>query len=207
MKIGQKEKVSILRNAGHLDEFLSKLRCAQANKLIPSSSRKGRILDVGCGTYPLFLLNTQFADKSGIDQVVTDSSHVSWQEDGIQFSHYDLEHDDRMPFDDEFFDIVTMLAVFEHIEPEILVCQLKEIRRMLKPDGLFIMTTPAGWTDGILTAMAALHLVSSVEFEEHKDAYTPKKISALYQKAGFQKEKMDIGYFELFMNIWVTTGK
>ena len=201
------EKVNVTRDAGCLDHFLSKLRCQQANRLIQPKYQSGRILDIGCGTYPLFLLNTNFAHKYGLDQVISGQSHAGWQRDGIHFANYNLEKDDTIPFEGDFFDVITMLAVFEHIEPERLVHQLKEIRRILKPEGVFIMTTPAGWTDGILTVMAALRLVSVVEFKEHKDAYTPGKILTLYQKAGFLKERIKMGYFEIFMNIWVTAHK
>ena len=201
------DRVDVTRDAGYLDNLLSKLRCRQANRLIQPKYRSGRILDIGCGTYPLFLLKTNFAHKYGMDQVVDDQSHARWHADGICFANYNLERDNRMLFEDDFFDVITMLAVFEHVEPEKLVHQLTEIRRILKPEGTFIMTTPAAWTDGVLTLMAALHLVSPVEFKEHKDAYTPTKILTLYQKAGFLKERIKTGYFEMFMNIWVAAHK
>lgn len=201
------DRVDVTRDAGCLDNLLSKLRCRQANHLIQPKYRSGRILDMGCGTYPFFLLKTNFTHKYGMDQVIDGQSHARWHGGGICFANYNLEVNDRMPFEGDFFDVITMLAVFEHIEPEKLVHQLKEIRRILKPDGMFIMTTPAGWTDGVLTVMAALRLVSAVEFKEHKDAYTSAKILALYQKAGFLKEKIKMGYFEMFMNIWVTAHK
>lgn len=202
-----KHKVEVTRNAGYLDYFLSRLRCQQANRLIQSQYRSGRILDIGCGTCPLFLLDTKFAYKYGLDQVVDSQSHARWQRDGIFFANYNLAENNAMPFEDDFFDVITMLAVFEHVEPEKLIHQLREVRRILRNNGVFIMTTPAGWTAGILTAMAALRLISPVEIEEHKDAYTPAAILALYQKAGFSREKIKIGYFEMFMNTWVTAHK
>lgn len=200
----KKVKAGTVRDAGYLDGILSKLRCRQANRHIPSEYRNGRILDIGCGTHPQFLLKTEFAKKYGIDQVITDQSHLPWQECGIQFSHYDLEKDRSMPFTDQYFDVVTMLAVFEHVDPKALIDQLKEIRRILKSRGIFIMTTPAWWTDGLLKFLATVRAVSPVELEEHKDAYAPSKIINLYQQAGFLEEKIKFGYFEIFMNIWVT---
>jgi hypothetical protein len=100
--------------------------------------------------------------------------------------------------------VVTMLAVFEHIEPKRVVSLLKEIQRVLKLGGMFIMTTPAFWTDGLLRLMAKFRLVSPVEIEEHKDTYTAQKIASILQKGGFPKELINYGYFECFMNIWVT---
>src|SRR3989338_5390997 len=91
-------RIEVTRNAGYLDYFLSKLKCQQANRLIQPKYRSGRILDIGCGTYPLFLLKTNFAHKYGMDQVVDDQSHARWQKDGICFVNYKicLEIDNTM---------------------------------------------------------------------------------------------------------------
>ncbi|MDP2947815.1 MAG: hypothetical protein Q8N88_06895, partial [Nanoarchaeota archaeon] len=55
------------RGTGLLEKYLAKKRAHMANKLIPESLRRGRILDVGCGETPFFLLNTKFNEKYGID--------------------------------------------------------------------------------------------------------------------------------------------
>ena len=64
-----------------------------------------------------------------------------------------------MPFEDNYFDAVSMLAVFEHIEPDCLVDIHRDIYRILKPGGVYVMTTPAFWTDGILRFLVKLHLL------------------------------------------------
>jgi SAM-dependent methyltransferase len=112
-----------------------------------------------------------------------------------------IEKNNRVPFDNDYFDVVTMLALFEHIEPERLVIILSEIYRILKPGGIFIMTTPAAWTDRLLRIMAKLKLVSPTEIEEHKGAYIPSNIETILQRENFEKEKIHSGYFEIFMNI------
>ncbi len=52
---------SVTRGYGLLENYLNRRRCAVANRLIPSSLRKGRILDIGCGTFPSFPYSTSFA--------------------------------------------------------------------------------------------------------------------------------------------------
>jgi cyclopropane fatty-acyl-phospholipid synthase-like methyltransferase len=47
-------------------------------------------------------------------------------------------HEARFP--DESFDRVVSISVFEHIPPEILSGILSEVRRVLKPGGLLVMT-------------------------------------------------------------------
>ena len=39
-----------------LEKFLSAQRCRMANRLIEPQHRQGRVLDVGCGSYPFFCL-------------------------------------------------------------------------------------------------------------------------------------------------------
>ena len=53
---------------GHraLEGYLARRRAQKAKQLIPEQQRRGRLLDVGCGSYPYFLATTQFAEKWGI---------------------------------------------------------------------------------------------------------------------------------------------
>ena len=57
------------RGRGLLEPFLARQRAHMANRLIPAALRRGRILDIGCGTFPYFLAHTAFADKFAIDQL------------------------------------------------------------------------------------------------------------------------------------------
>lgn len=198
---------NVTRGYGLLEGFLAGQRSKMADKLIPSAYRMGRLLDIGCGTYPFFLYNTRFSEKYGLERVAQSGFKEEFRDQKITLINYDIEKEDRLPFNDEYFDVVTMLAVFEHIEPERLVKVLSEVRRILNPGGMYVMTTPAFWTDGLLRLMAKLRLVSPVEIEEHKDAYSHQKISSMLQEAGFSKEKLQFGYFEIFMNIWATATK
>jgi ubiquinone/menaquinone biosynthesis C-methylase UbiE len=120
----------------------------------------------------------------------------------IKIIDHDVESGQILPFPADQFDVVTMLAVLEHIEPARLPGTFSEIYRVLKVGGTFILTTPAPWTDGLLRLLAKLKLVSSVEIEEHKDAYDQNRLLALLQAAGFTAEKVKSGYFELGLNIW-----
>jgi SAM-dependent methyltransferase len=197
----------ITRGYGFLEGFLAKQRCRMANSLICPAYRRGRILDIGCGAYPFFLLNTEFSNKYGLDKVMAEVSRNRIYDRDVTLLNYDIEKENTLPFPAGYFDIVTMLAVFEHIEPERLPEMVIEIHRVLRKDGMFIITTPAEWTDRLLRFMAKLRLVSPVEIEEHKDAYSHSRISAILQQANFSKEKLRLGYFELFMNIWATATK
>ena len=194
----------VTRGFGFLEKYLAQKRAKKANALIPGSLRAGRILDIGCGTYPYFLLNTSFNEKYGIDQSgeIGQYPNLPGSDKTLRLRRLDFAKEAELPYGDEFFDVVTMLAVFEHIEPFRIRDVVSGIRRVLKPGGLFIMTTPAGWTDGPLRLLARLKLVSAVEINDHKDTYSHKKILRILEDGGFKKENIALGHFEMFMNIW-----
>ena len=196
----------VTRGYGLLEGFLAGQRSRLVNSMIPDGHREGRLLDIGCGTYPLFLMGTEFNEKLGVEKFSFDDGQ-DYEGQNITLINHDIESGPDLPFDGNYLDVVTMLAVFEHIEPKSLVPLLKEIHRILKPGGLYLMTTPAFWTDKLLRVMAGLRLVSPVEIAEHKDAYSHAKISRLLAESGFDREKTRLGYFECFMNIWASAQK
>jgi SAM-dependent methyltransferase len=119
----------------------------------------------------------------------------------------DLNQVPRLPFEDDFFDVITLLAVVEHLNPKMLVELFRESYRALKPGGRLVLTTPASWTDWILKTMAALNLVSKEEIHEHVFTYTLPLIGWYFGSAGFPMEKVKFGYFEFRMNLWATAQK
>jgi len=193
---------NVTRGYGLLETWLANQRVKIANKLIPPAARYGRLLDIGCGAYPFFLAHTVFKEKFGVDQAVRNVNDES-----ISLIPFDLCQKKTLPFMDNYFDVVTMLAVFEHLEPAELQDVLPEIRRVLKPGGLFVLTTPAKWTDKLLRMMSMLRLVSRDEIKDHKYAYKHAEIVFHLCRANFRESHISYGYFELFMNLWVTAAK
>lgn len=187
------------RGKGLLEPFLARLRANQANRLIPKGLRSGRILDIGCGSYPYFLSHTSFQEKFGIDQLDKNEELP-----GINRYTLNLNSKPELPFPDEFFHVITMLAVIEHLDPTNLVSLFSEAYRTLIPGGIIILTTPAAWSDRLLRSMAKLSLVSKEEIEEHTFTYTLPLVGWYFGKAGFSLVKLKFGYFELFLNLWAT---
>jgi len=197
----------VTRGYGLLEGFLAKQRSKVVDELIPSTYRNGRILDIGCGNYPYFLLNTKFSEKYGLDKITKGYYAENFQNSEIIFINYDIEKNATLPFGSELFDVVTMLAVIEHVETKSLTKIMSEIHRILKSGGMYVLTTPAPRAAFLLRCMAKLRLVSPIEIEEHKDAYSTSRISSMLQEANFSEKKIRCGYFEIFMNIWATAKK
>jgi len=193
------------RGKGLLEPMLADLRAHRANKLIPATLRTGRILDIGCGTYPYFLAHTSFAEKFAIDQLPLPQQTAS--ELKIESFTLDLEIEPRLPFEDDYFEAVTLLAVVEHLDPALMAKLFQEVYRTLKPGGMVILTTPAAWSDGLLKFMARINLVSAEEIHEHAYAYTLPLIGWYFGQAGFEMTKTKFGFFEFMLNMWATAQK
>lgn len=190
------------RGHGLLEPFLARKRAQLANRRIPDELRSGRILDVGCGSYPYFLSHIYFQEKFGIDQLATASNVPD-----IKLTNIDLNAEPKLPFEDGFFNVITMLAVVEHLNPNSMVYLFKEAHRTLKPGGVLIVTTPSAWSDGLLHLMAHLRLVSKEEIHEHVYAYTLPLLGWYFGKAGFEMSKVRFGYFEFWLNMWAVAKR
>jgi SAM-dependent methyltransferase len=193
------------RGKGLLETFLAQQRAKMANRLIPAQLRHGRILDIGCGTYPYFLAHTEFSKKFAIDQLpMPQKISSNYQIEGYSLN---LNQKPSLPFENDFFNIVTLLAVVEHLNPDSTETIFREIHRILHPGGKVIITTPAAWSDGLLHLMAHLGLVSTEEIDEHAYAYTLPLIGWYFGQAGFEMKKLKFGYFEMMLNMWAVAEK
>jgi SAM-dependent methyltransferase len=201
--MGQDKKFT--RGKGLLEPFLARQRAQIANRLIPSQLRTGRILDIGCGTFPYFLAHTAFEKKIAIDQLPIPNPVASSLK--IEGYSLNLNLQPSLPFADDFFNVVTLLAVVEHLNPDSMAILFCEIHRVLGPGGMVIITTPAAWSDGLLRNMARLQLVSAEEIDEHAYVYTLPLIGWYFGQAGFKMKKVKFGYFELMLNMWATAEK
>lgn len=192
---------NVTRGNGLLEGFLANKRAGMANSLIDNKLRKGRILDIGCGSYPHFLISTKFNKKYGIDPSVTEQRFT-----GIDIRKNNVEKD-KLPFENNYFDTVVMLAVFEHINQDKLEFVLREVVRVMKKDAVFIITTPAPWSDKLLHLMAKTGLISKEEIHDHKHNHKREEIKKILTRIGFDKNKTQSGYFELGLNMWFKAKK
>ena len=189
------------RGEGRLEGFLARWRMRRALSVIQPSPG-GAVLDIGCGSHPLFLLEAPFGVKVGLEQFPP-----AVVPEGIEILHHPLSGDARLPFSDAHFDCVVSLAFLEHLEPESLPSLLCEARRVLKPGGQFVATTPHAFADGVLRVLARVNLVSREEIEEHKSRFRRGRLRELFRGAGFAPEKIAISGFQLGMNILMTAEK
>ncbi|MFH1593969.1 MAG: class I SAM-dependent methyltransferase [Candidatus Omnitrophota bacterium] len=106
------------------------LRAINAERYMKPARRH---LDIGCGD-GYFLRRSKCKERFGLDRLWGD------------------EVKDKLNFSDNYFDYVTLLAVIEHIgSPQKLI---SEIARVLKPNGILIITTPLKTAEGLMKMYA-----------------------------------------------------
>lgn len=134
-------------------------RCLKSNSQLLS----GKVLDFGCGSKPYEHLFTKAEQYIGVDyQIEGRTENI----DKIDF-FYDGK---SIPFEDNSFDAILCTEVLEHVFniEEILA----EFKRILKPGGKALITTPFMWEEH--------------EMPHDFARYTGPALNHLYQKHGFE---------------------
>ncbi len=191
------EGVATLAKEVLLEPFLRWLRL---RKVLPHIPVGCQLLDVGCGHAASFLK----AIAPRVDRAVgVDFKVKEMQFENIQTVQQRLA--DQLPFEDASFDVVTMLAVLEHIEQEKQI--LQEIHRVLKPNGKLVLTVPSVWAQPVLEFLSyRLKIVDEREIRDHKRYYDRSRLKRVLvgetQFCNFNHR-----YFQLWMNNFCTVTK
>jgi ubiquinone/menaquinone biosynthesis C-methylase UbiE len=186
-----------------LEPLLRKMRISKVLPVIKQFPRC-KLLDVGCGHNAKFLISVEPYIASGV---------------GIDFKAPDLESaklktisvtlDDKLPFGESCFDVVTLIAVLEHLEKPLDI--LREIHRVLKKSetinngvpcsGILTGTVPAKAAKPVLEFLSyRLKIVNEAEIRDHKQYYNKKELKEIFLKTGFKES--NIKYFQCGMNIF-----
>lgn len=168
------------------DAYMKEVFAKAANMLARRFPKAGSVLDIGCG-YGFFLLQMKKRgwQTHGMDVSETAVSYASGQ--GLDVTLGTLED---VKHKDNSFDVVTLFYVLEHL-PDPLKA-LKEIRRILKPNGLLLLRLPH--TTPIVRVLSLLGIKNKLyDPPFHLNDFSPETIRALLRKAGFDKICISIG--------------
>jgi SAM-dependent methyltransferase len=143
------------------------------------------ILDVGCGTGANLELLDQFGVAEGVD-VSSDALEFCRQRGLVRVRQGEAE---KLPYDDQTFDLVTGLDVVEHLDDDL--AGLREMHRVLRPQGRILLFVPAfmflwGVQDDI---------------SNHRRRYTLKELKQRVREAGFELERATYANITFFIPI------
>ena len=125
-----------VQNTGSFDLSYPRLRYL-AERCAPGT----RVLNIGVGNgYLESLLVQRNVEVYSLDPSAESIRRLR-QELGMG-QRAQQGYSQRMPFTPDYFDIVIMTEVLEHLSADILHTTLDEVRRVLKPGGVFTGTVP-----------------------------------------------------------------
>lgn len=164
-----------------LDKFIRHLRL---RKIRPYFKEKKVVADLGCGDGSVLkFLSSKIKIGYGLDKNI-----LELKEKNLYFSCQDIT--ESLPLENERFEIVLLLAVLEHLVNPISL--FKEIKRILKTEGLLILTTPTPKSQGLLEFLAfKLKLISQKEIKEHKHYYSQRELIDLLRENDLKILKME----------------
>ncbi len=178
-----------------IEPLLKWLRIKKIEPFLPSD---GVLVDLGCDE-EMTLVKRQMGRMKqvyGIDIVAKPQKFGN-----ATILQGDLTKTFALP--DNSADAVTMLAVLEHLpHPEKVV---REVYRILKPGGVFLVTVPAPVSEPILEFMSKIGLVRDEMIEQHETYFTPALLQQTAKKAGFRKIKVET--WELGVNTFLQATK
>ena len=177
-----------------LDRFIQLWRYG---KVVASIPRNCVLADLGCGRGDFLRhMQSRISVGYGIDTKTPGSD----KERNLYFKDANLNI--TIPLDDESIDVVTALAVLEHLyAPNVFV---KEIFRILKPNGMCILTTPAPISKPLLEFLAyRLKIISERDIKDHKHYFSREDLRELFSDFG----SVQISSFQIILNSLIVAKK
>ncbi len=142
------------------------------------------LLDVGCGTGANLEMLSAFGEAEGVD--VSDEALEFCRRKGLTVQKGLAE---KLPYEDETFDITTALDVVEHLDDDI--AGLKEMYRVTKSGGYSLIFVPAFmWLWGVQD-----------DISHHRIRYSKKQIIERLKQAGYSVERATYANFTFFTPI------
>lgn len=181
-----------------LEPVLRRMRIRQVLPVI-RQHRECVLLDIGCGVHATFLQSVEpyIARGEGFDFKAPLMATAKLQTRQLTLV-------DQLPCADASFDVVTMLAVLEHLEhPDAI---LREIARVLKPAGRLVLTVPSNAAKPVLEFLAyRVGVVSEAEIRDHKRYFNRQSLTEILRGTGLAVETHR--YFQLGMNNFLVARK
>ncbi len=153
------------------------------DRYLPELALSPPVLDLGCGRGELLLL----LREAGVEATGVEGDHAlagAASRRGLRVVTGDLGEVLRAQAP-EAYGAVTAIHVLEHLDPQVLPVVLAEIRRVLRPGGLFLAECPNPHT---LRVGAALYWQDPT----HRRPLLPETLELFLKATGFTVEKREL---------------
>ena len=149
-------------------------------------SKEKKILEIGCGTCSLLChFVEQGFDIYGVD---VNSEYLARGKELHGELPCELISSERLPFPDNSFDLIFGFDVFEHIPDT--DAHLREVSRVLKDNGSYLIQTPNKWTNVIFEIIRWKSLTSWRD--EHCSLHSYFELKKRFRAHHFSVEFYDI---------------
>jgi 2-polyprenyl-3-methyl-5-hydroxy-6-metoxy-1,4-benzoquinol methylase len=160
------------------DRIIQRWRISKVRRYIPQN---GRVLDIGCADGALFRqLRKRIGSGVGVDPELARSN----ANDRFQLLAGGVPAD----LAPSQFDAVTLLAVVEHLPEDVITAMRDHSVRLLKPDGVLLITVPSPRVDLILKVLIGLRLAGHMSFEQHH-GFDARSVPARFGGTGLDLAK------------------
>ena len=112
------------------------------DSFLASYSRDANVLDIGCGVgnFVAYLSAKGFNRITGVD---SSKEEITICQDNIKDVDFILDSiENYLKRTDQYFDIISVFSLLEHIEKEDMVDLMKLIKSKIKKNGVLIFSTP-----------------------------------------------------------------
>lgn len=159
----------------NMDEIIKSPIFNRKNEIVVKYIKKlrGRLLDIGFGYG--HIENEIVREKLNIKMYGIDISKYAVQNAKSKYKGTFLQSStDKIPFKENYFDVVIALDILEHIPKKLILSTLLEINRVLCENGILIISIPVN--------------ESTVDCQNnhHLRKYTEKQIKTEVVKCGFE---------------------
>ncbi|MFC1687104.1 methyltransferase domain-containing protein [Patescibacteria group bacterium] len=151
--------------------------------------KRERILDLGCGWGNISLtLQKEGHNVTGLDYSTKsiDMCRKSARTLGLDDKKFVCRDAVHTEFDNASFDVVYCADLVEHLYPDVYLDMLKEVQRILKPDGKFVIYTPN--PSHIIEFMRS-HNIILKQYHSHVDLKSMEQLKQSLQNNHFTVKK------------------
>jgi SAM-dependent methyltransferase len=174
-----------------LDRYLRDVRIAKARRFV----REGDVVvDVGCADGAMFERWSDTIDYGyGVDPTLDEKRETAG------FVLYPGVFPDALP--EVSCDLITMLAVLEHIPEDRQAEVARACHRLLNPGGRVVITVPSPRVDDILDVLGRLRVIDGMSVEEHY-GFDPAQTERIFASPDFrllERRRFQLGLNNLYV--------